>query len=102
MRDVLHNAEGFAEQTTGMRTDDAALQVMHERQKTHIWYGDPDALHEIAERAGYKSAHPLNVLATVMSQLSRSEKFRLVGQLAHKGRGYPVFVKKQHVIPRLT
>lgn len=73
-----------------MKTEDAALQVMRERRKTHIWYGDPDALHAIAELAGYRPTHPLNILAVVMSQLARSSKFESAGYITHMGRRYPV------------
>ena len=38
------------------RIDDVALQVMAERGSKFAWYGDPDLVMEISERAGCKKA----------------------------------------------
>lgn len=73
-----------------MKIDDAAIDVMREHAMEYIWYGHPDVLHDIAIRAGCKATHPINVLATVMSQLARSEKFEFAGHIEHMGRKYPV------------
>lgn len=74
-----------------MRTEDAALQVMAEKGRKHVWYGDPDLIAEIAERAGHKPAHPLNRSAAVVCALAKSKKFRRMGTIEHMGRRYPIY-----------
>lgn len=74
-----------------MRTDEAAVQVMREQGAKIAWSGNPDLIHEIAERAGYKRAHPLNVIGAVMSNLGKSPMFKRAGYIKHMGHKYPVY-----------
>lgn len=74
-----------------MRVDEAAVQVMREQRRPRAWYGDPDLLHAIAERAGLAQSHPLNTIATVLACLSKSPLFKRVGYIQHMGRKYPLF-----------
>lgn len=74
-----------------MRTEDAALEVMAETGAKHVWRGDPNLIHEIADRAGHKRTHPLNCMAAVLSAIAKSKKFRRAGIIEHMGRRYPLF-----------
>ena len=74
-----------------MRTDEAAVQVMRERGVRCAWYGNPDLMHAIADRAGYKSYHPMNVIGAVLSNLGKSPMFKRTGYIEHMGRKYPVY-----------
>jgi hypothetical protein len=74
-----------------MRTDDAAIEVMREKGRATVWYGDPDLIANIAERAGHNPlSHPLNRSAAVMRALALSPKFKLAGYIEHLGHKYPV------------
>jgi hypothetical protein len=74
---------------------DAALQVLREEGARHVWYGTPDLVATIAERAGVKARHPLNRSAAVIGALRRSTLFRCMGRIRHGGRTYPVFEPAQ-------
>ena len=73
-----------------MRTDEAAIEVMREKERERVWYGDPDLIADIAERAGHRVTHPLNRSAAVMGTLAKSPRFKRVGHIEHLGRRYPV------------
>lgn len=75
-----------------MKIADAALEVMREQNAEHCWYGTPDLVCEIYERAkGKKWVHPLNKSMAVVGALARSEKFEFIGEIEHMGRHYPVY-----------
>ena len=74
-----------------MRVDEAAAQVVRERGARAVWYGNPDLLHDIADRAGIAHSHPLNTISTVLSQVARSPLFARAGRIEHMGRRYPVY-----------
>jgi hypothetical protein len=78
-----------------MRTDSAALEVLAETGRQHVWYGDPDLVADIAERAGHKPSHPLNRSAAVMCALAKSPLFWRKGSIEHMGRHYPVYAPKK-------
>lgn len=74
-----------------MKIEDIAREVATERG-CMLWYGNYGILEEIAERYyGRDHMHPINRIATVLSQISRSKYFELVGYINHLGRDYPVF-----------
>lgn len=79
-----------------MRTDQAALQVLAEKSRTRVWYGDPDLVADIAERAGHNPhSHPLNRSAAVIGALGKSPLFERVGVIRHLGRAYPVYAPRR-------
>lgn len=78
-----------------MRTDQAALQVLAETGRKRVWYGDPDLVADIAERAGHDpNSHPLNRSAAVVGALAKSALFECVGVIRHEGRAYPVYAPR--------
>lgn len=87
-----------------MRTDDAAIAVMREKGRKHVWYGDPDLIADIAERAGHEPTHPLNRSAAVMSALAKSPRFERLGAIEHLGHRYPLLAPKadsdNHTVPQ--
>lgn len=74
-----------------------AWEVMKEEEMELIWYGHPDIIHVIYGRWQLKNnnpksnAHPINAIATVLAQLSKSCLFQHWGYINHLGRDYPVF-----------
>lgn len=77
-----------------VRTDKAAIDVMREQERPHVWAGDPDLIGDIAERAGHKSTHPSNRAACVMSCIGKSALFVLIGRIEHLGHRYPLYRPK--------
>jgi hypothetical protein len=78
---------------------DVALVVMREHGRTCVWYGDPQLCHEIYSWWGGQHTHPLNTIATVVSALARSKKWRRDGYISHLGRRYPVYKPSDGVEP---
>lgn len=74
------------------RVDEVALRVMREQGHNAIWYGNPDLICEISEKAGCKQGHPLNKSAAVMQAIARSPKFKKDGFIRHLGRRYNVYI----------
>lgn len=74
-----------------MKTDQAAIEILREKGRTSVWYGDPDLIGDIAERAGYKPMHPLNRSAAVVGCLAKSTLFECKGFVQHLGRRYNVY-----------
>ena len=74
-----------------MKVAEAAELVMRDRGASTCWYGDPDLIQEIAERAGVKARHPLSRSAAVVGALARSPRFTLAGYIRHLGHRYPVY-----------
>lgn len=72
-------------------TPQIALEVMRERGCSVLWYGNPDLLHEIADRAGFKRSHPLNRTAAVVRVVGQSDEFKASGFIRHLGRRYPCY-----------
>lgn len=71
---------------------EVALELCREEGENNVWYGGSHILHEIYCRSGRTQAkHPINVRATVISCLARSDKWRLTGYITHLGRKYPVY-----------
>lgn len=75
---------------------DVALIVMRENDLTCVWYGDPQLCQDIYSRWGGKHTHPLNTIATVVSSLARSKKWKRDGYIAHLGRRYPIYTPNHH------
>jgi len=67
---------------------DIAYVVMREKLISTIWYGNPDLIHEIAERAGKQYRHPITCSASVLSSIAKSDKFQYAGFIRHGGRKY--------------
>lgn len=78
-----------------MRTDDIAIQVMEEMGCSLVWYGNPNLLHEIADRAGFQGHHPLNRTAAVVRVIAQSPKFEHSGFIRHLGRRYNTYRIRQ-------
>lgn len=70
---------------------DVALAVMHENGRNSVWYGDPQLCQDIYARWDGKHTHHLNTIATVISSVARSNKWRRDGLISHLGRRYPVY-----------
>lgn len=79
---------------------DVALVVMREHDRTCVWYGDPQLCQDIYSRWRGKHTHPLNTIATVISSLARSKKWRRDGYISHLGRRYPVYTPNGEVSDR--
>lgn len=77
-----------------LKTEEAAVAVLTEQGYSNVWYGCPQLIADIADRAGYKSMHPLNRSAAVIGALAKSKKFRFLGRHEHLGRKYPVYEMK--------
>lgn len=73
------------------------VQILRERGRTHVWYGDLDAIHECAvrsgmyERPGNKHAKAIN--SRVLSALDSSPYF-IKGYIKHLGRPARSFTLK--------
>lgn len=86
---------------TGTRLADIALEVCREQGRLYVWYGNPQLCHDIYDRSGRtQGAHPLNVIASVVSACAKSSKWRSVGYITHLGRKYPVYEMKEHLNDR--
>lgn len=75
----------------GPRIADVAVDVCRKQSKTYVWYGDPQLCQDIYADAGFRTRHPLNQIAAVVSQLARSPKWKRAGYIEHLGRKYPVY-----------
>lgn len=64
---------------TRLTIADAAAQVLRERGEDTVWVGKFGLLHDIYERAGRDGSHPLNVHASVMAAVRRSDRFERCG-----------------------
>lgn len=79
----------------GSALADMALAVCREQGKPHVWYGDPQLCQDIYSRWGGEHTHPLNTIATVVSSLARSKKWKKDGYISHLGRRYPVYTPNE-------
>lgn len=51
------------------------IDVLTENNLAGVWMGSPDLIHECADRANVKAAHPLNVIQSVLNALDASPLF---------------------------
>lgn len=84
-----------------MKIEQVAKELMQETSTTYLWYGNPDFVQRVYRRykknigqSDFKPTHPLNEIATVLSQVSRGRLFKRTGYINHLGRDYPVFELK--------
>ena len=74
-----------------VRLDDVALEIARKNGRSCVWYGDPQLCQDIYSAFGGVHTHPLNTIATVISTLGRSPKWKRTGYIVHLGRKYPVY-----------
>ena len=78
-----------------MKIAEAAREHMLETGMEMIYTGTFGDLHAVANRANkLQGAHPLNLIACVMSCIGKSDLFRKSGYIEHLGRHYPVYELK--------
>ncbi len=96
-------ARRFGRRERLVKIEDVALEVMAENGLRHLWYGVPDAVGEIASRAGCTGKHPLTRSASVIGAVAKSGKWKRSGHIVHLGRRYNVYEPKdspQHLTER--
>ncbi|MEQ9223785.1 MAG: hypothetical protein RJQ08_11740 [Salinisphaeraceae bacterium] len=84
----------------GISTADIAIEVLREFDCSLVWYGHPNLLHEIADRAGFRRGHPLNRTAAVVRVVGQSDRFEFAGVIRHLGREYRCYREKGSSAPR--